>query len=122
VHCKVSDSLCLCVQVKTHLQSKANEASIAVGHQHKHDGTVHAFSSIYKKEGFMGLWRGTPTMVPRIAIASATQLTSFEVIHGIIDQFNRYHFALILSSHKPNITCTHHHHRKRLYIDVYLRL
>jgi solute carrier family 25 protein 34/35 len=71
-------------QVKTHLQSKAN-VKIAVGHQHQHAGTFHAFRSLYKQNGFYGLWRGMSTMVPRIAMASATQLTSFEVIHGIFN-------------------------------------
>jgi solute carrier family 25 protein 34/35 len=74
--------LWLRTQVKTHLQSKANEISIAVGHQHKHSGMVHAFRSIYTQHGFVGLWRGTSSMIPRMAVASASQLLSFEKTHG----------------------------------------
>lgn len=65
--------------VKTHLQSKANEISIAVGHQHQHSGMYHAFSTIFKENGVKGLWRGTTSQIPRIAAASAGQLSSFEL-------------------------------------------
>jgi solute carrier family 25 protein 34/35 len=82
---------CICghVQVKTHLQSKANEISIAVGHQHKHAGMIDAFRSIYAQHGFMGLWRGTSSMIPRIAVANASQLLSFEKTHG------KFYYALM---------------------------
>lgn len=67
--------------VKTHLQSKANEITIAVGHQHEHSGMVHALTSIYREGGLRGLWRGTTANIPRIAAASAGQLSSFELAH-----------------------------------------
>ncbi|ODM96087.1 Solute carrier family 25 member 35 [Orchesella cincta] len=67
--------------VKTHLQSKANEISIAVGHQHQHSGMFHALSSIFREQGVRGLWRGTTSNIPRIAAASAGQLSSFELTH-----------------------------------------
>ena len=43
---------------------------------------MEAFSSIYKQHGIPGLWRGTSAMIPRIAVANAGQLLSFEKTHG----------------------------------------
>ncbi|XP_028322621.1 solute carrier family 25 member 35 [Gouania willdenowi] len=62
--------------VKTHLQSQAT-SSIAVGHQYKHEGMVHALVAIYKKHGLVGLWRGSSAAVPRVSVGSATQLSTF---------------------------------------------
>jgi len=64
--------------VKTHLQSRANEKSIAVGHQHEYKGLRQAFKSIYQKYGILGLWRGSTSAVPRVAVASAVQMLTFE--------------------------------------------
>nr|XP_057911780.1 solute carrier family 25 member 34 [Doryrhamphus excisus]XP_057911781.1 solute carrier family 25 member 34 [Doryrhamphus excisus]XP_057911782.1 solute carrier family 25 member 34 [Doryrhamphus excisus]XP_057911784.1 solute carrier family 25 member 34 [Doryrhamphus excisus] len=62
--------------VKTHLQAQTVEA-IAVGHQHNHLGAYDAFVSIYRKEGFIGLWRGVNGAVPRVMVGSAAQLATF---------------------------------------------
>ncbi|XP_076024911.1 solute carrier family 25 member 35 [Genypterus blacodes] len=62
--------------VKTHLQSQTT-ASIAVGHQYKHQGMVHALSAIYRQHGILGLWRGSSAAVPRVAVGSAAQLSTF---------------------------------------------
>ncbi|XP_061544075.1 solute carrier family 25 member 34 isoform X2 [Phycodurus eques] len=62
--------------VKTHLQAQTVEA-IAVGHQHNHVGVSDAFVTIYRKEGFIGLWRGVNGAVPRVTVGSATQLAIF---------------------------------------------
>ncbi|XP_061642076.1 solute carrier family 25 member 34 [Phyllopteryx taeniolatus] len=62
--------------VKTHLQAQTVEA-IAVGHQHNHVGVSDAFVTIYRKEGFIGLWRGVNGAVPRVMVGSATQLAIF---------------------------------------------
>ncbi|XP_061688272.1 solute carrier family 25 member 34 [Syngnathoides biaculeatus] len=62
--------------VKTHLQAQTVEA-IAVGHQHNHVGVSDAFVTIYRKEGFIGLWRGVNGAVPRVMVGSATQLATF---------------------------------------------
>jgi len=64
-------------QIKTHLQARANE-TIAVGHQHKHDGGMRkALSAIYTRYGIRGLWRGVSSAIPRVTVGSATQLTTF---------------------------------------------
>ncbi|KAM9333093.1 solute carrier family 25 member 35 [Pholidichthys leucotaenia] len=62
--------------VKTHLQSQST-ASIAVGHQYKHQGMVHALMAIYKGHGILGLWRGASAAVPRVSVGSAAQLSTF---------------------------------------------
>lgn len=62
--------------VKTHMQSKA-ATNIAVGHQHSHTGTISALTQIYQREGVRGLWRGSVSSLPRIAVGSATQLSTF---------------------------------------------
>ncbi|XP_061595862.1 solute carrier family 25 member 35 [Cololabis saira] len=62
--------------VKTHLQSQA-ASSIAVGHQHQHQGMVQALKAIHRKHGVLGLWRGSSAAVPRVAVGSSTQLSTF---------------------------------------------
>uniref|UniRef100_A0A3Q3AHP3 Solute carrier family 25 member 35 n=1 Tax=Kryptolebias marmoratus TaxID=37003 RepID=A0A3Q3AHP3_KRYMA len=64
------------LQVKTHLQSQST-ASIAVGHQYKHEGMIHALRVIYRQHGILGLWRGSSAAVPRVSVGSATQLSTF---------------------------------------------
>ncbi|KAK5624152.1 hypothetical protein CRENBAI_002458 [Crenichthys baileyi] len=62
--------------VKTHLQSQST-SSIAVGHQYKHQGMIHALRIIYRQHGILGLWRGSSAAVPRVSVGSATQLSTF---------------------------------------------
>ncbi|XP_051549209.1 solute carrier family 25 member 34 [Myxocyprinus asiaticus] len=67
--------------VKTHLQAQA-VATIAVGHQHNHQGVFSAFVSIYQREGVLGLWRGVNGAVPRVMVGSAAQLATFSSAKG----------------------------------------
>ncbi|KAK5917846.1 hypothetical protein CgunFtcFv8_002657 [Champsocephalus gunnari] len=62
--------------VKTHLQSQST-SSIAVGHQHKHQGMIHALAGIYRQHGILGLWRGSSAAIPRVSVGSAAQLSTF---------------------------------------------
>ncbi|KAG6462610.1 hypothetical protein O3G_MSEX013369 [Manduca sexta] len=62
--------------VKTRLQAQAAKA-IAVGHQHKHDGTLGALMDIYRREGVKGLFRGVYPQIPRGAVGSSSQMVSF---------------------------------------------
>lgn len=62
--------------VKTHLQSQAT-SSIAVGHQYKHRGMLHALIAIHRQHGIMGLWRGSSAAIPRVSVGSAVQLSTF---------------------------------------------
>ncbi|XP_067879763.1 solute carrier family 25 member 35 isoform X3 [Heterodontus francisci] len=62
--------------VKTHLQVQST-STIAVGHQYKHEGMLHALTTIYRRHGFTGLWRGSSSAVPRVIVGSASQLSTF---------------------------------------------
>ncbi|KAK9502162.1 hypothetical protein O3M35_012746 [Rhynocoris fuscipes] len=76
--------------VKTRLQSQAAE-SIAVGHQHHIDGTISALKKAYKEGGgIFGLWRGCTASMPRMAVGSASQLTTFYLAKEYLSQ-NKYY-------------------------------
>jgi len=60
------------------LQSRANDSTIAVGQQHKHSNMTGAFREIYKDFGVIGFWRGMSSSIPRLVVASAVQLPTFE--------------------------------------------
>ncbi|XP_078057035.1 solute carrier family 25 member 35 [Mustelus asterias] len=62
--------------VKTHLQTQSH-SSISVGHQHQHEGMLHALITIYRQHGISGLWRGSSSAVPRVIVGSAAQLSTF---------------------------------------------
>lgn len=40
-------------------------------------GASHAFVTIYRREGVIGLWRGVNGAVPRVMVGSAAQLATF---------------------------------------------
>ncbi|XP_077361822.1 solute carrier family 25 member 35 [Festucalex cinctus] len=69
--------------VKTHLQSQST-ASIAVGHQYKHQGMSHALVAIYREHGIQGLWRGASAAVPRVSVGSASQLSTFSAAKELV--------------------------------------
>ncbi|CAB0002490.1 unnamed protein product [Nesidiocoris tenuis] len=75
--------------VKTRLQSQAGE-SIAVGHQHKVEGTVSALRTAYREGGLGGLWRGAGGSLPRMMVGSASQLTSFYVVKEYLANNKHY--------------------------------
>lgn len=62
--------------VKTHLQAKSND-TIAVGHQHNHESFRKALKKIYRKGGFLGLWRGSSGAMARVMVGSGAQLSTF---------------------------------------------
>ncbi|XP_043932037.1 solute carrier family 25 member 35 [Protopterus annectens] len=71
--------------VKTHLQTQSL-SEIAVGHQYQHKGTIHAFLSIYKAHGIIGLWRGCSASVPRVMVGSAVQLSTFSTSKELVNE------------------------------------
>ncbi|KAJ8412174.1 hypothetical protein AAFF_G00144410 [Aldrovandia affinis] len=71
--------------VKTHLQAQT-VATIAVGHQHNHQGVSSAFATIYQREGLVGLWRGVNGAVPRVMVGSASQLATFTSAKNWVSQ------------------------------------
>ena len=78
--------------VKTQIQSQSL-SEIAVGFQHRHSGMTQAFLSIYRKEGFFGLWRGANAAMVRVSAGSAIQLSTFSNIRALIvenESMSRY--------------------------------
>ena len=73
---KTTLELCVCDQVKTHLQSQAVK-EIAVGFQHPHCSMSQGLRAIYSEHGMLGLWRGVSGAAPRVTVGSAAQLSSF---------------------------------------------
>uniref|UniRef100_A0A069DSJ6 Putative solute carrier family 25 member 35-like protein n=1 Tax=Panstrongylus megistus TaxID=65343 RepID=A0A069DSJ6_9HEMI len=75
---------------KIRLQSQA-AASIAVGHQHKIYGMGSALKEAYREGGgILGLWRGCGASMPRLAVGSASQLTTFYLAKEFLAQ-NQYY-------------------------------
>lgn len=64
------------LQVKTQLQAQT-VATMAVGHQHQHQGVLSALETIWRQQGMLGLWRGVGGAVPRVTVGSAAQLATF---------------------------------------------
>jgi hypothetical protein len=62
--------------IKTRLQSAA-AGKIAVGHQHGYTGVWNALVSIYKSDGWVGLYRGSVISMGRSIVGSGTNLAAF---------------------------------------------
>lgn len=67
---------CPLYMIKTQIQAQSH-GKFAVGYQHHHTGTINALTSTYRSSGVKGLWRGFIGIVPRSAVGSAVQLTTF---------------------------------------------
>lgn len=62
--------------IKVRIQAKSH--AIAVGHQHNLTGMIDGLKSIWKEEGWKGLFRGVNGAIPRVATGSAAQLSSYD--------------------------------------------
>lgn len=69
---------CPLYMIKTQLQAQSH-GKFAVGYQHGHLGLSDALISTYKTQGIRGLWRGFEGIVPRTAVGSAIQITTFSM-------------------------------------------
>lgn len=77
---------CPLYMVKTQLQAQSH-GQFAVGFQHNHTGMVNALISTYKDQGVRGLWRGFEGIVPRTAVGSAIQITTFTMSKDFLSQY-----------------------------------
>lgn len=77
---------CPLYMVKTQLQAQSN-SQFAVGFQHSHTGMVNALVSTYQHQGVRGLWRGFEGIVPRTAVGSAIQITTFTMSKDFLSQY-----------------------------------
>ena len=67
--------------VKTRFQSMSTDASLAVGEQHTTAGGVGgAIGAIVRADGPAGLFRGLSAFAPRVIVASAVQLSTYDVV------------------------------------------
>lgn len=93
------------LQVKTQLQAQSS-GQFVVGFQHGHSGMVNALISTYQNQGVRGLWRGFGGIVPRTAVGSAIQMTTFSMskdflskyevsIHSVLTMKNKFSLELI---------------------------
>ncbi|KAG5898270.1 hypothetical protein JTB14_008614 [Gonioctena quinquepunctata] len=83
--------------LKTQLQSQASSV-IAVGHQHSHRGVWRALKKISQEHGIKGLYRGATASIPRTAIGSVFQLTSFEYSKQYLHTYENFRSSPILTS------------------------
>ncbi|KNC98752.1 uncharacterized protein SPPG_05734 [Spizellomyces punctatus DAOM BR117] len=65
--------------VKTRLQSAA-KGKIAVGHQHNYNGTWDALRTIWKEDGFRGLYRGSVLSMGRSVFGSGSNLAAYSMM------------------------------------------
>lgn len=71
-------------------------------------GVSDAFATIYRREGFIGLWRGVNGAVPRVMVGSAAQLSTFTsakdwVSHSQVDVANSWHLQHNETEHWPSL-------------------
>lgn len=78
---------CPLYMVKTQLQAQS-QGQFAVGFQHGHSGMVNALVSAYNNQGIRGLWRGFEGIVPRTAVGSAIQMTTFTISKDFLQQYD----------------------------------
>lgn len=73
--------------IKTRLQS-GSPGNISVGHQHNYRNVWHGWKSIYVKEGFSGLYRGSQLSMLRSFVGSGANLASYSLLkeHLIVEK------------------------------------
>lgn len=77
---------CPLYMVKTQMQSQSH-GQFAVGFQHNHSGMINALTTIYKGYGVRGLWRGCQGIVPRTAVGSAIQISTFMTCKDFLKKY-----------------------------------
>ena len=52
----------------------------AAGNKPLYSGTFNAYSTIYKREGLKGMWRGTSTNLARLSLVNCTEIVVYDYI------------------------------------------
>ena len=76
--------------VKTRLQATSTDAALAVGQQHASGasgGVVGALAAIVRADGPAGLFRGLSAFAPRVIVASAVQLSTYDSVKRWVCSF-----------------------------------
>eukprot|EP00656_Telonema_subtile_P046115 TRINITY_DN52460_c0_g1_i1.p1 TRINITY_DN52460_c0_g1~~TRINITY_DN52460_c0_g1_i1.p1 ORF type:complete len:278 (+),score=47.24 TRINITY_DN52460_c0_g1_i1:145-978(+) len=69
--------------IKCRLQS-ASSVNSHVGHQFQYSGLMGGFKSVVSQDGWLGLMRGVNAALPRVAIGSSTQLSSYDLFKQLL--------------------------------------
>ncbi|KAJ6645675.1 Solute carrier family 25 member 35 [Pseudolycoriella hygida] len=88
---------CPFYMIKTQIQAQSH-GQFAVGYQHDHRGTVSALITTYQTQGFKGLWRGFTGIVPRTAVGSAIQLTTFTKCKDFFMEYETFKNSTFLTA------------------------
>lgn len=79
---------CPLYMVKTQMQAQSSQGRFAVGFQHGHSGMINALTNTYRHQGVRGLWRGFEGIVPRTAVGSAVQMTTFSITKDHLEKYD----------------------------------
>lgn len=79
---------CPLYMIKTQMQAQSSASANAVGYQHNHKGTFNALKNIVVNRGFLGLWRGFTGIVPRTAVGSSVQLSTFSLCKETLVEYD----------------------------------
>lgn len=88
---------CPFYMVKTQIQAQSY-GRYAVGFQHGHSGTVDALKKAYHASGVRGLWKGVEGIVPRTAVGSAIQLSTFTHCKDFFKQYETFQHSVFLTA------------------------
>jgi len=66
--------------IKTRMQATSLDASLAVGQQHAIRSFLPALTGLVKTDGPVGLFRGLSAFAPRVMVASAVQLATYDSV------------------------------------------
>lgn len=88
---------------KNRLQAQSNHFQAA--EQHNYKNTLDCLTKVYRQNGFFGLFYGVTGALPRVVVASATQLTTYDKLKELAikkfqlrDGFPAHLFASFVSS------------------------
>ncbi|KAL5290556.1 SLC25A34.2 family protein [Megaselia abdita] len=88
---------CPLYMIKTQIQAQS-VGEYAVGYQHNHKSTIDALKNIVVNRGFLGLWRGFTGIVPRTAVGSSVQLSTFSMCKESLGQYDAFKDSIFLTA------------------------
>lgn len=89
---------CPLFMIKTQIQSQASHGRYAVGYQHSHTGTINALITTFRQQGVAGLWRGCSAFIPRTAVGSAIQLSTFSSCKDFFGGYDLFANSIFLTA------------------------
>ncbi|XP_055378671.1 solute carrier family 25 member 35-like [Condylostylus longicornis] len=85
--------------IKTQIQAQSQASGrYAVGYQHHHRNTIDGLKNIFKQHGIRGLWRGYSGLVPRTAVASSVQLSTFSTCKEFLNKYEVFSNSVFLNA------------------------